>query len=432
MDARGLSLESGRQLRSLKGAIVHIMDYGLSGEAIVCFAGEDWWYHHPHEKAHIFKRLAKQNKILFVNSLTMGLPSASNPDFFLKIRRKAKSYLRWLRFVPEGFHVMTPIVLPFFGKRWARMLNLVLLYAQIKLAMMICGIRNPIVWVHIPSAADIAERLKSKLVIYHVTDKCDANEDSALSPAIIRDFDRRMKKLADVVLYSGRKLYDEAGVPHRFLLTQGVDFDHFATEADSPAPDIADIPRPILGYFGGIDYVMDFALMEEVVRRRPDWHWAMIGLKSNLTQLSAPNLHFLGSKPYSDLPKYIKRFDVCILPWGQDHPFTRYGSAMKIRDYLATGKPIVMSPLYEYRDFPGIRFFHNADEFIAAVEDALANDTSADRLLRQSTVRDGTWDMKTQKVGQMISALLQGKPMLDDSCSWVVGSKAAAAGTPAR
>jgi hypothetical protein len=61
----------------------------LIDESIICFAGEDWWYHHPHSKNHILKRLAKHNRVLFVNSITMGLPSIGNPDFFHKIRRCA-------------------------------------------------------------------------------------------------------------------------------------------------------------------------------------------------------------------------------------------------------------------------------------------------------------------------------------------------------
>src|ERR1035438_5622099 len=106
------------------------MDYGIASESIICFAGEDWWYHHPHSKYHILKRLARQNRVIFVNSLTMGLPSMSNPDFFLKIRRKLKSYMRWLKKTPEGLWVMTPIALPFFGKVWVRLVNRVLLNFQ--------------------------------------------------------------------------------------------------------------------------------------------------------------------------------------------------------------------------------------------------------------------------------------------------------------
>ncbi|PWT75178.1 MAG: glycosyltransferase family 1 protein, partial [Chloroflexi bacterium] len=115
------------------------MDYGLKGESIICFAGEDWWYHHPHSKNHILRRLALDNKVLFVNSLTLGLPSISNPDFFLKIRRKLKSYTRWFRRVPDGLYVMTPIILPFFGSWAVRAINRLLLLFQMRLALLMAG-----------------------------------------------------------------------------------------------------------------------------------------------------------------------------------------------------------------------------------------------------------------------------------------------------
>src|SRR6266478_6621803 len=113
------------------------LDFGLSGESIICFAGEDWWYHHPHSKNHILKRLAQQNRVLFVNSITMGLPSMSNPDFFQKIRRKLRSYLRWLRKAPEGLWVMTPINVPLYGSPAVRALNRLLLVLQLRLVMLI-------------------------------------------------------------------------------------------------------------------------------------------------------------------------------------------------------------------------------------------------------------------------------------------------------
>src|SRR6266852_3261955 len=98
------------------------MDCGLSGESIICFAGEDWWYHFPQSKNHIMKRLATQNRALFVNSLTL-VTIGSNPDCFVKIRRKLRSYLRWLRKVAEGLYVLTPIALPLYGSKTARALN---------------------------------------------------------------------------------------------------------------------------------------------------------------------------------------------------------------------------------------------------------------------------------------------------------------------
>src|SRR5262249_29172766 len=209
----------------------------------------------------------------------MGLPAASNPDFLLKIRRKLPSYVRWLRKVPEGLHVMTPINLPIYGSRWAQRLNRWLLSAQIRLAMLICHISRPIVWVAIPSAAVVVESLPSKLILYQVSDKYDANEDSALAVRVVREFDARLKALADLVMYSGRKLFEEAYEAHKYFLEQAVDYDVFSVPAESTAADVAGIPRPVLCYLGAMDFVMDVKLIEEVSRRRPAWHWVFVGLR---------------------------------------------------------------------------------------------------------------------------------------------------------
>lgn len=384
-------------------------DYGLTGESIVCFAGEDWWYHHPHSKNHILKRLARQNRVLFINSLSLGLPAVSNPDFFLKIRRKLKSYAKWLRKVPEGLYVMTPINFPFYGSRWARSLNRWLLSLQLRLAMRICGISRPILWVAIPSAAVVIDKIPAKLIVYQVSDKYDANQDSALAAEVIRGFDRRLKASADLVMYSGRKLFEEATERNKIFLEQAVDYDHFSREAEKTAPDMAEIPRPVLGYFGAMDFVMDVELIEEVSRLRPDWHWVLIGLRSNLINVDAPNVHFLGSKPYHALPEYLRNFDVCVLPWKLSSKFTSYGSAIKVREYLASGKPVVMAPLYEYLKAPGVRFYTTTQEFIAAVEHALERDTPANREQRQAFVRHSTWDARTRELAELLRTILLGQ-----------------------
>jgi glycosyltransferase involved in cell wall biosynthesis len=385
------------------------IDYGLSGECIVCFAGEDWWYHHPHSKNHILKRLAVQNKVLFVNSITMGLPSASNPDFFLKIRRKLGSYMRCLRKVPEGLYVLTPISIPLYGSRTGRAINCWLLLLQLRLIMFILGMRRPVVWAAIPTAADLVDSLGAKLILYQVSDKYDANEDSALSAKIIHEMDHHLKQRAAVVMYSGRKLFEESDVPHRYFLEQAVDFDRFATEAPDAAAEVACIPRPVLGYFGAMDYVMDVLLMEEVARRRPQWHWLMIGRKSNLVQFNSPNIHHIPTRSYADLPRYIRDVDVFVLPWSQSNTFTSYGSAIKVREYLATGKPVVISPLYEYLKTPGVRIYRTTEEFITAVESALDDDSPSDRALRQSVVRNCTWDIRAREVGELITKCLKGE-----------------------
>src|SRR5262249_14486569 len=158
--------------------------------------------------------------------------------------------------------------------------------------------------------------LEPKLMVYQVSDKYDSNEDSALSRGLIRRMDASLRGRAAVVMYSGRKLYEEAEPDNRYFLEQAVDFERFANLPPGTPADIAEIPRPVLGYVGAADwYTMDAALIERVARLRPNWHWVFIGAKSNSVQLIAPNIHFLGAKPYSELPRYYRHIDVCVLPW---------------------------------------------------------------------------------------------------------------------
>jgi glycosyltransferase involved in cell wall biosynthesis len=222
--------------------------------------------------------------------------------------------------------------------------------------------------------------------------------------------DARLKQRAAVVMYSGRKLYEEAETRHRYFLEQAVDYERFAKLPPETPPDIAVIPRPVLGYIGSVDwYTMDAPLIEHVARVRPDWHWVFIGGKSNAVQLSAPNIHFLGPKPYAELPRYYRHIDVCVLPWDQHNVFTSYGSAIKVREYLATGKPVVISPLYEYLHTPGVKIYRSIDEFIALVTEALACDSPRERQSRQDAVRDCTWDVRAREVSSLFRQLLDGQ-----------------------
>src|SRR5947207_5810091 len=122
--------------------------YGLSGESIICFAGEDWWYHHPHSKNHLMRRFARAgNKVIFVNSISMGLASVTNKDLLPRVARKLKSYAKLARTTPEGITVVSPAALPFFGSRASRAANRHLLSAQIGTLARSRGLKNPILWI---------------------------------------------------------------------------------------------------------------------------------------------------------------------------------------------------------------------------------------------------------------------------------------------
>jgi glycosyltransferase involved in cell wall biosynthesis len=392
----------------------------IRNQSIICFAGEDWWYHHPHSKNHIMRRLARAgNRVMFVNSISMGLPSLGSPDLLGKIKRKLRSYAKAVRRADDGIIVVSPPVLPFYSNRLGRALNRRLLIAQIKMLMVAYDFRDPILWVAIPTARDVVGHLGERALIYQVSDKYEANRmDHATGSRIIAQMHREMLDRADLIYYSGRKLIEEETAAHTEfkskskLLAQAVDFEHFASataQVWSAPADIADVPGPRLGYFGAIEtWLLDQELIRTISRKRPDWHWVLMGLKAARLDIEdLPNVHYLGSKPYAEMPHYAAHFDVCVLPWVTDNEFVSYGSAIKVREYLATGKPVVITPLYEYESLDGVlRIARSYDDFIAKVEDALARDTEAMREARQQAVKASTWDARTEEVSRDIESLL--------------------------
>ena len=388
----------------------------IQGHSIICFAGEDWWYHHPHSKYHLMRRFAKAgNKVIFVNSISMGLPSLANKDLFPRIARKLRSYARLARPTPEGVTVVSPAVIPFFGSRAARAANRRLLAQQIGRLARQKGMRRPILWIAIPTAAELIGQFDESLVIYQVSDKYDANMmDHATDAATIKRFHERAVDNADIIFYSGQKLLAEAerGRERSFLLEQAVDFEHWS-QVGSGKLDIADevarIPRPRLGYFGAIEpWLIDQELIKRAARERPAWQWIFIGNKSRGVEIEAlPNTHFLPPVPYSDLPRYAAGFDVCVLPWDTAHSFTSYGSAIKVREYLATGLPVVISPLPEYESKKDVlRIARDHDAWFGLVEEALNEDDPAAVRARQSSVSSGTWDSRAEWVSELIESSL--------------------------
>jgi hypothetical protein len=128
----------------------------LQNESIICFGGEDWWYHHQHSKNHLMRRFARAgNRVIFVNSISMGLPSISNPDLLSKIKRKLRSYAQPIRITEDGIIVVSPPVLPFYSSGWARAINRWLLVMQLRLLMVAFEMPRPILWIAIPTAGKL-------------------------------------------------------------------------------------------------------------------------------------------------------------------------------------------------------------------------------------------------------------------------------------
>src|SRR5438876_4234646 len=392
----------------------------ISGQSIICFGGEDWWYHHPHSKNHLMRRFARAgNKVIFVNSISMGLASVRSKDLVPRITRKLKSYAKLARTAEEGITVVSPAVIPFFGSRVATIANRRLLSGQIARLARRRGLSRPILWIAIPTAIEVVGHLNESLVVYHVSDKYDANTmDHATDPAFIRALHERAIDAADLIFYSSRKLLAEATrrLERSHLLEQAVDFEHWSrisTGEIDTAKEIDQIPRPRIGYFGAIEpWLIDQELIKLAARERPEWNWIFIGNKSRGLEIeSLANVHFLPPIQYEELPHYAAGFDVCVLPWNTEVPFTSYGSAIKVREYLASGKPVVISPLPEYESMSDVlRIARTREQFLELVDEALSEEGNEKSRARQDAVRNGTWDARAEWVSDLIERALNARP----------------------
>ena len=158
-----------------------MMDYGLSGENIICFAGEDWWYHHPHSKNHILKRLAQQEQGPIRQLDFDGIAFRVKPGFLSEDSAQAEELSEVAAQGTRRSVGDDAVNLPFYGTKATRKLNRLMLIFQLRLAMLILGMRKPVLWVAIPPAADLVGHLGEQMLLYQVSDKYEANEDSALS-----------------------------------------------------------------------------------------------------------------------------------------------------------------------------------------------------------------------------------------------------------
>ena len=358
------------------------------------------------------------NKVIFVNSISMGLAPLKSGELLPRIKRKLKSYAKLARTTEEGITVLSPPVVPFFANRAAAAANRRLLSAQVASLAKRRGMTNPILWIAIPTAVDMIGRLDEQLVIYHVSDKYEANTmDHATDPSFIRKLHDRALAAADLVFYSSRKLFAEAdqACQKSHLLEQAVDFDHWSRLSTGKVPVAAEvnrIPHPRLGYFGAIEpWLIDQQLIQQATRERPNWNWIFIGNKSRGLEIEGlRNVHFLPPVSYQQLPHYAAGFDVCVLPWNTEVPFTSYGSAIKVREYLASGKPVVISPLPEYESMKAVlRIGRDRNQFLTLVDEALREDPRQQIKARQDAVRDGTWDARAAWVSQLIEQSLRAR-----------------------
>jgi UDP-galactopyranose mutase len=163
-----------------------------------------------------------------------------------------------------------------------------------------------------------------------------------------------------------------------------------------------------------LDERLDIELLEQVASARPDWQFVMVGPVVKIDPTVLPhraNIHYLGGKPYAELPAYLSGWDVALLLFARNES-TRFISPTKTPEYLAAARPVVSTSIRDVvRPYGQMGLVHIADtasEFVEAIEAAMSEDAEvrleqADKFLSQ-TSWDKTWGRMNELIEDVIGA----------------------------
>lgn len=380
---------------------------------VICFGGEDWWYkNRGHIDMQLMRRFARMGTTIYVNSIVMQKPTlkkntGGGKSFAHKLIRKTRSMLTGLKKSDAGFWVYSPFTLPVHHIAWARGVNEIVLRSQIGRIAKKLSLDNPVVWVACPVACDTALKIRKGLLVYQRTDRFEEYPNTDAD--IVRSYDQKLKTSADLTIFVNRMLYDEEADQCRkaLYLDHGVDYELFSTAEQDPyePEDMAGIPKPIVGFFGAIDdHTSDMALVKEVVDLLPDMSFVFVGnVSADISNLkNRSNVWFLGQKNYEQIPHYGKHFDVATMPWRQSC-WIYACNPIKLKEYLALGKPIVSTPFAELESYRDVVYeAKTAREFAECIKRALKEDSEERTTARKRRVEKASWDNKAQLVSEML------------------------------
>jgi UDP-galactopyranose mutase len=273
----------------------------------------------------------------------------------------------------------------------------------------------PIAWLYTPMALPLLEAVNPALVVYDCMDELSLFLGAP--PELLR-LEAALLERADLVFTGGVSLYEAKRKRHPrvYCFPSSVDVRHFAqakagTRGVREPADQAGLPRPRLGFFGVIDERLDLEVLDAVAASHPRWQIVMVGPTVKIdpaTLPKRPNIHYLGQRPYEQLPAYLSGWDVCLLPFARNDA-TRFISPTKTLEYMAAERPIVSTPIRDVVNTYGdiVYLAGTPPAFVQACERALAAPAS-DRKARVAAARTAlamtSWDATVSRMGELIEA----------------------------
>jgi glycosyltransferase involved in cell wall biosynthesis len=374
--------------------------------------GEDWGGL-PSSTQHLIKTVAGDRKVLWINSIGLRQPRLNWRDLSrlchkLLPRTNPAADHRFSHFSAGhdnqgNLTTANLLTIPAPRSRLARQLAREIMHYQLKPVLEKLQLNDPILWISLPTAVDMCQKINPRAVVYYCGD--DFSALAGVDHATVSRHEHQLVETADLILAASEQLKAQFPAEKTHLLPHGVDTKLFTTPVakaeDFPNPGLHP-RRPVAGFYGSLSAWLDYALIDYAATALPEWDFLFIGPENVDTQMlpKRSNIYYLGARAHHQLPRYSQHWDVGMLPFKSNAQIDAC-NPLKLLEYLAAGQPVTATTfpaLTPHRDY-----IHTADDKAAFV-DALIQSQSSPRIPARA-IQGQSWDDRGVWLNRMLEAL---------------------------
>jgi len=369
----------------------------------------DDWGRHPSSCQHLIRHLLPRIPTVWVNTIGMRTPSFD----LATLRRAAEKLRHWSgersvapSTLPDNLSVWNPRMWPTFSSPISRRLNRFLLGSQLRRRLgNYDGQRVAVTTV--PIVADLMGRLPVDRWVYYCVD--DFSHWPGLDQKAMAHLEKTVIAKADCLIAAGATLQQrlrESGKPVH-LLTHGVDLDCWnnptSVQSGTRFP-WQSLEHPLVVFWGVIDQRMDVEFLRQLSHDLDRGTIVLVGPQADPDPavFELPRVHVLPPIAYHDLPALANDADVLVMPYA-DLPVTRAMQPLKLLEYLANQKPVVVRDLPATRPWSDcLNLASNPRQFSQSVLQGISQGLSETHRFARRRVQNESWTARALEFEQLL------------------------------